>query len=354
MEVTILKKIMAVIPIAVLFILLSSANIALASDVGQYALIEKRNFSGHIYYVAKIYKFNSPMYVSGEWVSYTAYSGGGEGSYPAAALQAELEAIQAGNSWFTNSSGSIQFPRSNYEMVLLSGSITFANTPDTFYDSPSAFDPEIWPPPEEPSWWQNMWNELGDALGDPNFWFGEWFVDLIDNIFGNNEGGGPSEHSVTTHVQIENPTLTPAPTPIPYTTVIIPKTDPVSGDTYYETNYYYNNPSGTPIVQPYPPTNPPATTAPPNSPEYIPVGGDPYSIPVVNWLTSTTIGDTNYDGIDSVGSGLDSIDSIGSEYNDGMGAVQDATGTLPTSWLLLIGIAAAILLIAGIISRFLS
>lgn len=225
------------------------------------------------------------------------------------------------------------------------------------YSDQNDFNEELPPDyrPEDPSWWNEMWNTLYDELGNPAFWFGQWFIDIIDNVFGGEDDPtGPPKPPTSTHVQINNPSITPAPTPIPYTTVVIPKTDPVSGDTYYEENYYYINPSGTPIITSSPPTNTPSQNGSGNDTDYSPVGGDPYSIPQVSWLTNATIGDSNYDGILSISQGMDSIDEIGSEYVDGMGAVQDATGTLPTSWLLLIGIAAAIPLIAGIISRFLS
>ena len=221
---------------------------------------------------------------------------------------------------------------------------------------PYIIDPNAPTPTPVPSWYSEMWDTLSEELGNPAFWFGQWFIDLIDNVFGNDENeptGGPSPPSNSTHVQINNPTITPAPTPLPYTTIIIPKTDPVTGDVYYEENYYYLNPSGTPIVSTQAPSQYPSQDSTNTGNNYNPT--DPYEIPFYKWLTNGTIssGSGEYNGLDSIGSGIDSIDSIGSEYNDGMSAVQDATGTLPISWLLLIGIAAAIPLLAGIISRFL-
>lgn len=324
-----MRKILAIIPIAIIYILLSSKlevfAVTLNDIISEYSNV-----------VVSSYNSNNTQYT----------------------------AIGSNNGLSYN--GTHIIPQSNTDMfyAVFSSDPTLNYDLDTYiytttYGQLPAYNPitikghiENLPDPiiPEPTWYDKMWDELGEILGNPDFWFGEWFTDIIYNVFGD----GANENTISDSVDIENPTITPTPTQIPYTTIIIPKTDTISGDTYYETNYYFNNPSGTPIVQPYPPTNQPSTNSPSSGYDYTPIGGDPYSIPVVSWLNSTTIGDSNYDGIDSVGSGLDSIDSVGSEYTDGMGIVQDATGTLPTSWLLLIGIAAAIPLIAGIISRFLS
>lgn len=200
----------------------------------------------------------------------------------------------------------------------------------------------------KPKWYEVVWDTFKDYMTNPIL--GDWFVNLINRVFGDDNNGG----TIAENVIISAPTLAPTPTPIPYSTVVIPKTDIISGDTVYETNYYYINPSGTPIITNSPPTNSPSSGGVGGgSTEYVPIGGDPFSIPAVNWLTSATIGDNNYDGIDNINDGMGSIDAIGSEYSDGMSAVQDSTGTLPTSWLLLIGIASAIPLLAGIVSRFL-
>lgn len=198
-----------------------------------------------------------------------------------------------------------------------------------------------------PKWYENAWDTFVDYFTNPIPF--QWFKNLIDRVFSDDNEG-----TISDNVNLTNPTLTPPPTPIPYSTVVIPKTDINTGETYYETNYIYANPSGTPIVQPYPPTSAPTSGSRSSDNSYYPVDGEPLKLPKLNWLSPVTIGDSNYDGIDSIYDGLSSVDDIGSEYKDGLSAVSDATSVLPTNWLMLIGIAAAIPLIAGIISRFLS
>lgn len=356
-----MKKILTMIPITVLIILLSNSEICSANTLNEmrnnpnYVNLFVCKISDDAYRVMSDYQPSLSSHIeilSGLQIAKYFTNGNYFGN-----LDVYYSSIDPlANPDYDMTGWSTSTPIGNFTTIIcIKGSaIDRSDTENKYFPSLQDYE-DFLNPPSDPTWYQEMWDALGEALGDPNFWFGEWFIDIIDNVFGNDdEGGGPSQHSITSHFQIADPTLTPAPTPIPFTTVVIPKTDPVSGDTYYETNYYYNNPSGTPIIQPYPPTNSPSTNSPSSGSDYIPIGGDPYSIPVVSWLTSATIGDTEYDGIDSVGSGLNSIDEVGSEYTNGMGAIQDATGTLPTSWLLLIGIAAAIPLIAGIISRFLS
>lgn len=198
-----------------------------------------------------------------------------------------------------------------------------------------------------PKWYESAWDTFVDYFTNPVPF--QWFKNLIDRVFDDDD-----ETTISDNVNLASPTLTPAPTPIPYSTVVIPKTDINTGETYYETNYIYANPGGTPIVQPYPPTNTPLGNTGGSGDNYYPVDGEPLKLPKLKWLNPVTIGDSNYDGIDSIYDGLSSVDDIGSEYTDGISAVSDATSVLPTKWLMLIGIAAAIPLLAGIISRFLS
>lgn len=202
-------------------------------------------------------------------------------------------------------------------------------------------------PDPDPMWYEDMWDTFIDYFTNPVPF--QWFKNLINRVFDDDE-----ETTISDGVSLSSPTLTPAPTPIPYNTVVIPKTDIATGDTYYETNYIYTNPSGTPIVQPYPPTSAPSSSSGNGSNNYRPVDGKPLSLPKLEWLNTVTIGESDYDGIQSISDGLSSVDDIGSEYTDGISAVSDATSVLPTNWLMLIGIAAAIPLLAGIISRFLN
>lgn len=333
-----MKKILAVIPIAILIVLLSSDKIVFADTVlyGQAVWLygntsgspsgEKRWYlctSQGNNGIVILDKNSSQIYFNG--YIYDATVGQLEGNKVSSAYLYYIDSYVLGGA-----------------EIVYSGS---GQNDLVGFDSVADYEDYINPPK---SWWEKLWDTFEDYFTNPIP--GSWIKNLIDNVFGDDG----NENTISDSVDIANPTLTPAPTPVPYTTVVIPKTDPVTGDTYYETNYYYNNPSGTPIVQPYPPTNAPSTNSPSGSSEYYPVNGDPYSIPVVSWLTSTKIGDTNYDGLDSIGDGMSAVDDIGSEYTDGIGAAQDATSALPSSWLLLIGIAAAIPLLAGIISRFLS
>lgn len=329
-------------------IVLSVNKKAYAASIDNFPVVFISNAYGLGEYYITAVNVNTVSITKQSSISYSINKGtgsayylqvGGRWGWPS--LSAALEAYNTGTySNLTGASSTTGLP-----LVTVKGTVTYTGNdkPDNFYGNYDDYLDTI-----TPKWYEVMWDTLADYFQNP-VPFG-WFKNLIDRIFGNNNNGG----TISENVNIAEPTLAPTPTPIPYTTVVIPKTDIVTGDTVYETNYYYINPSGTPIVTSSPPTNSPASGGGGGgSTEYVPVGGDPFSIPAVNWLTSATIGDANYDGIDSINEGMGSIDSIGSEYTDGMNAVQESTGTLPTSWLLLIGIAAAIPLLAGIVSRFL-
>lgn len=226
-------------------------------------------------------------------------------------------------------------------LYVLKGSVSGTLAPDTQYLDIPEFNPP------DPQWYEIVWDTFKDYMTNPVL--GQWIDNLIARLWSDDNEG-----TIAENVDINAPTLVPTPTPIPYSTIVVPKTDIITGETVYETNYYYKNPDGTPTVAPHPPSNPPSNNGGGNGNSYTPVNGEPYSIPRLNWLTTVNIGENNYDGIDSIYEGIGSVNNIGSEYTGGLSAAQDATGTLPDSWLLLIGVAAAIPLISGIISRFLS
>ena len=339
-----MKKIIAIIPIAI-FIILLSTIVNVKADSSHW-IIAVQEYDGSYRPYLWNCATNSSLYVDGSSYRLTNcsqvsgisnwYSSIAEALSVAKAKIPNLSSISPNNYSYVDKSSAI----------IIYSNISTSITGDNIFSSFEDYENSLLPPPE-PSWWETLWDEFVNYWNDPEL--GNWVQALINKIWGDD-----NEDTIADSVEFTNPTLTPAPTPIPYTTVVIPKTDPVTGDKYYETNYYYNNPSGTPIIQPYPPTNSPSANSPSGGTDYTPVNGDPYSIPLLNWLTSATIGDTDYDGLDSIGEGMTSVDEIGSEYTDGIGAAQDATSVLPNSWLLLIGIAAAIPLLAGIISRFLS
>lgn len=357
-----MKKLICVIPITILICILLSTTNVFASSVPEssrsrciwlngsttagvggtwYLILASNSYDGHDYETLSTDGSNI-YYNTGRYGTASYSSGPGDYS-------------QDNNvSPYTNIY--VQFFVSNGAIVSPS------NTPKTSYNSiedyyQSLITPTPSPTPTpEPKWYQEMWDTLADELGQPEFWFGEWFIDIIDQVFNNEDepSQGPSGLSHSTHINQVTPA--PTPTPIPYSTITVPRTDIINNTTVYETQYVYTSSSGDTIIATSPPTNPPAET--PSSAgggggsDYNPI--DPYSIPEVSWFTSAEIGDTSYDGIDSLMHGFDSIDTIGEDYTDGMSAAEDSMGLLPTSWLLLIGVAAAIPLIAGIISRFLS
>lgn len=291
------------------------------------------------YYVCSDY--NTPITFNGTTVSnyYIEYwlRPPRENNYPAA------DSVLFESSDFT-SAYNVNLTTNTTDRICICIKGNVSSTSDNFYptyeDYEESLNPKVY-------WYDEMWNWLEEDLKKPLGFI--WFKNLIDSVFGDD-----SEGTISNNVTLGNPTLAPTPTPIPYTTVVIPKTDMITGDTCYETNYYYVNPSGTPIVTGSPPTNSSPNNVGGNGNQtYNPIDGKPYSIPRLDWMTSVDIDGNGYDGIDSIADGMSSIDDIGSEYTDGLSAVQDASGTLPTSWLLLIGIVAAIPLLAGIVSRFL-
>lgn len=246
-----------------------------------------------------------------------------------------------------NNNAVTSFDISDFPLFICSAPIVSGTPPENgFFSSLAEYDEYINPTPEK-SWWDVLWETVEDYFENPIP--GGWIRNLINRL-----KDDENEDSLVDNVTLEAPTIAPTPTNIPYSTIIVPNTDIIPGTTVNEIQYIYNV-SGTPIItQSPPPDSGGEGGSGDGGGEYHPKGGDPYSIPSLDWLTSAKLGDTSYNGIDSLSNGMDSINEVGSEYNDGMSTVQDSTGVLPSNWLLLIGIAAAIPLIAGIISRFLS
>lgn len=240
-------------------------------------------------------------------------------------------------------------------LVLIKGNINVPsgfNFGDYYFPSDDAYQDYLNPPVEK-TWWDKLYDwfeeqysEIADIWPDDPIWQWIW--------------GGDGENINNTDIVM--PTLVPTPTQIPYQTVIVPVRDPVTGDIIsYNYEYHYNNPSGTPI----------AATAPPDQPERQPTGAgssdnynpqDPLAIPSgINWINpGFKAGDYQDEFSNPLGAlsdGLDmisySFSSASGEYTQGVSGISQSFQFIPSSWFMLIGMGAAIIILAGIINRFL-
>lgn len=246
-----MKKLLAVIPIAILFVLLSKYIFVLADTSTLIICAEAYENAG--YYMRYGYTINENSYINVlsnnhiriEYAIPLGYS------QPQSSFNTLSEAFEYDQSYFSYS-GSSQI--SWYGEIVYIGDINIVGSSENLY-SEEEYNNIINPPEPELTWWdilkENAQRVIRDILElsgipvdaaiDLDNWFSDLFIVKV----------GEGEDSLANQINTEPlPTPTPTPTPIPYQTVMTP--DNNGG---FIIQYIYNNPSGTPTAHPQPPSN---------------------------------------------------------------------------------------------------
>lgn len=256
-----MKKLFAVIPIAILIILLSSSRFIFAStyyEVGYCIIKQYDNYIAPGFYTLYCnnaenarypYSYSNYLYLKVGQIGSVGFQ-----TYIFDTRNNEYKPVIIGRYLDIayidqNTNPSNQFTDSIILNDSLGTSIIYANYDEFLNNVPPEYLPE------EPTWWdilkENAQRVIRDVLElagipvDAAIDLDNWLSDLFTVKVG--EG----EDSLANQINTEPlPTPTPTPTPIPYQTVMTP--DNNGGFTI---QYIYNNPSGTPTAHPQPPSN---------------------------------------------------------------------------------------------------
>lgn len=320
-----MKKVFFVIPITILFVLLSEniKTYAAAYYTGN-AYYSYPNWDG---YIGKMIILTSETH----WESATYISGvlSGPSNTEARGYSSADEAITA----------SISQSGDNYGPEWVgTGGINLSGVEKIVGLPPNPFTGETYDsvddflnPPQELTWFEIWSNNVQEFLEGWLPWavdLDHAFDDLTMWLFGMELSGDDVQYGNDIEFY-DFPTPTPYPTQIPYQQQVVP-----DGNGGFTVQYVYLNPSGTPVTATAPPPEPTYTIKITDSPQYD-ISGVP--VPPADGLQ---------DAIDAIDDNID-------EYQVGFEAVQGSFSTLPIKWYFFFGVPAAILLIAGIIRSLL-
>lgn len=320
-----MKKILAVIPLTILFILLSNNQSVLAARirVGS-ALNTDAAWTGNpngVYDAYADINDASDLYPYERNSGYLYVGYGSNASY----LYSLYWYDPIGDRYLglsTYNTRVLYLENSNFQPVTLtssSGTTYCYSDYDEFVENlPPEYRPEE---PSEPTWWDLVKDYLF-GFGDEPLW--DLIPDLWDLWFGFHLDGDDVQYGEPIEY-IDPPSPTPFPTQIPYQTIINP-----SG----EVTYKYIGPSGVPITATAPPPEPTYTIIITDYPKY-----DVSGVPV-----------PPDEGLNDI---IDSLDDTVTEYQEGLSVVQNSMSVLPLKWFFFFGIPAAIIIIAGIIKSLL-
>lgn len=349
-----MKKIIAVIPITILFVLLSCNYIVNASTLNDLK-------NQHTSYV--VVRNNNTFYVywanswQPDWVLNNNTLNNDSGSYFNKYWDLNFDPIiNPDEDLGSFNSGFANVPVGGYDVILGYRSMfTYGTGTYTLYPNEESYIEHYYPPPDL-SWYEEMFSEFVGAIeGIASVVTGGFsnLVEAFTEFWVIPVGGDEGDMFFPTDIVIASPT--PTPTPMQYQTVIAPTTDP-QGNVIYQYKYVYNNPFGTPIITDSPPVN-----------NY--GGGDSFDYPYyenpdnkdnpyklkIPWYLKLIFGNKIVDETtldDSVNVIQDYMND--DDINHGVTTVYDGMSAIPTDWLILIGVISSIPLFGCLISRLLS
>ena len=363
-----MKKIIAVIPITILFILLSTnINVHAATYRGifvKYTIDPSDDLfdfyftteSDPIFYYSEVVndQYGRYMITCNRSLSVGYFSGSAHHT-----LSDWLDKIATGSGIASNGGPYLEKclpPIIAYNATIYPASGQDSSNDDIF-DNVQDYEDYINPPPPDPTWYDEMYESfLGVVESIATIATGglSELVEAFTDFWVVPVGGDEGDMFFPTDIVMASPT--PTPTPIQYQTVIAPTTDP-QGHVVYEYKYVYNNPYGTPIITSSPPVN------------NITYNGDSFDYPYydnpdnrnnpyklkIPWYLKLIFGDKIVDETtldDSVNVIQDYMND--DDINDGVTTVYEGMSAIPTNWLILIGVIASIPLFGCLISRLLS
>lgn len=330
-----MKKFLAIIPIAILFVLLSD-NIKVSAEtidnIMNYNTVLFYSFYNPItqhsggttmpvgyynyYFVtnnASGLNITSNGQITGYFNYYVVW--GSDAPYSGVTFTGE-KYVQAYNPFISGIE--------NIIFIKMKGVVS-NNSEKAYYDS---YDDYINP---NPSWFEIWSNSIYQFLNDWIPWavdLDNWLDDIYLDLFGMKLDGDDVQYGNDVEFY-DLPSPTPFPTPIPYQQQLAP-----DGSGGFIIKYIYPDPSGNPITATAPPPQPTYVIKITDTPQFD-ISGVP--IPPAEGLQEA----------------IDAIDDNIDDYQDGFDAIQGSFSTLPVKWFFFFGIPAAIILIAGIIRSLL-
>lgn len=230
-------------------------------------------------------------------------------------------------------------------LVVLKGNISYSGSNKNVFDSLEDYEESL-----QPTWWKKLGNYWENFLDYFDWWLnGGIYTDIWNWMFDEPDANGLAEPNFNV------PTLTPSPTPIPYSTSIVPVKDPVTGDIIsYEYNYHYYDNNGNSITATAPPPTPEGTGGN-GIPSSNNGSNDPFALPTGSFIdfNYSVAGGSTISTLSALKQGLDIVDTVSEEYDSSISSVSDSFVVLPDKWFILLGCAAGIILICGIIGRLL-
>lgn len=360
-----MKKVIAIIPITILFILLfPHIDTLAAGPFTSYAGFFQQVSEDQYYYYGIIDEMDNPtcyydpdplnrpgvIRVTSNNINvptYRFYFDIGSGQQSVGSMSEWMQAISESKLLTSGTTNFNQY----YSTPILTNGITFIGNNN--YNDPNVNplpDPE---PDPQPTWYEQLFQDFLDAAGAAITGGVEGFLDWLSEAWTVPVGEGEDELAIELITPIPTPTPTPMPTPIPYQTQLTP-----DGNGGFNITYIYVNPSGTPTSAPMPPTNPPSGSDPVDDDDFEypyynnPVNSDdPYELDIPWYLKFKFKGVTT--SLNDFQTGIDETVDMVNDNQENIDIVMDSVGLFPSDWLLIFGFIGSIPLVGGIISRLL-